>query len=327
MPPSQDLVLGAIEAAMASGGLRPTSESPMAVAYSGGLDSTVLLHGLNALHIPVKPVHVNHQLQPVAIQWESHCTDFCESLGQPLDILRVDVKLGRQGAEGQARKARYKAIQTWMRSHNLTFLACGHHQDDQFETVLLQLFRGSGLRGLAGMRTLGPTGVDASLFPEIVVFRPLLTLSKRTLADYATAHGLSHVEDPSNANDVYKRNWIRGRLLPELQSHFPQASSGILKMSAHFQGYFAELDQQNKVSLDEVCQSGVIDLKTWNALPQTRRVEVLRAWLRQGGVLCNRAQLLELQRQLGLPQGGRRQVCNGWYIQVLRHKARLIIES
>lgn len=327
MPSNRNPVLGAIEDALKHPQAGAWMDGAMAVAYSGGLDSTVLLHALASLKLPVSPVHVNHQLQAVALQWETHCSAVCESMGVPLKVLRIDVPPGHQGVEGQARQGRYRAIQTWMTAEHMRVLACGHHLDDQIETVLLQLFRGSGLRGLAGMRMWGPSGVDRTEFPNIVLFRPFLELSKSDLLAYANAFKLTFVEDPSNSDTAYKRNWIRQSLLPELKLHFPQAMLGVRKMSTHFQDHFAQLDLQNEGSLAAVCEGDCLLLKPFGELPDDRQAEVLRAWLQIGGVACNRAQLLELQRQLGLPQGGRRQVCNGWYIQVLRHKARLLIEN
>src|SRR5688572_10529674 len=173
--------------------------------------------------VPVHAVHVNHQIQRKANDWESHCKSQAEHWGVPFTSLRVHVGHSSSGLEGEARVARYRAIFNWMEAHKYRVLLCAHHQDDQLETVLLQLLRGSGLRGVAGMRSVGPVGVDRHLHPELKLCRPLLGCSKASLLEYARLHQLRHIEDPSNEDTSLRRNWVRHSLLPSLEEHFPQS--------------------------------------------------------------------------------------------------------
>lgn len=302
-------------------------ESPPAcfvVAYSGGVDSTVLLHALHALHLPLHAVHVNHGLQSSADNWEGHCQVQCQKLGVPFTALRVDVQQGRDGLEGAARLARYRAIFGWMKLHGHTVLLCAHHQDDQLETVLLQLFRGSGLRGVGGMRALGPVGVDRHLHPDLLLGRPLLACSKADIVDYARQYQLDHVVDPSNTDTALRRNWVRHELLPNLAKHFPQSPNALLQLAAHFQAHYAGEDALADEAMRHVIgPNGDLQLEHWLAFDDMEQVSTLRHWLLGQGVRCGRLKLIELARQLRIRKGGMRQVNKGWAVKVSKGHARL----
>ena len=302
-------------------------ESPPAcfvVAYSGGVDSTVLLHALGALHVPLHAVHVNHRLQPQANDWELHCETQCKMLGVPFTALRVDVHQGSDGLEGAARLARYRAIFEWMTLHGHTVLLCAHHLDDQLETVLLQLFRGSGLRGVGGMRALGPVGVDRHLHPELKLGRPLLNCRKAEILEYARIYQLDHVVDPSNADTTLRRNWVRHALLPDLAKHFPQSPNALLQLAAHFQAHYSGEDAQADEAMQHVvAPNGDLQLVPWLALDALAQVNALRHWLLGQGVRCGKLKLLELARQLRIGKGGVRQVNKGWAVKVSKGLARL----
>jgi tRNA(Ile)-lysidine synthase len=198
-------------------------EGPLAIAFSGGLDSTVLLHlaaadprlrarGLRALH-------VNHGLHGDAAQWAGHCAAQCAALGVPFEGLHVEVAPRGNGLEAAARAARYAALQASQRAGELIALA--HHRDDQAETVLLRLLRGAG-DGLAAMRPLRAFGSGW-------LWRPLLALPREALRDHARQQGLRWIDDPSNDSDRHDRNYLRHRVMPLLVERWPAASAALAR--------------------------------------------------------------------------------------------------
>lgn len=189
-------------------------DAQLCVAYSGGLDSTVLLHALaHRCARRVRAVHVNHQLQARADDWERHCVEFAGMLGVPLVVVHATVQRGN--LEAQARRARYHAWQEVLRTDEWLLLA--HHADDQAETVLWQLVTGRAPVGMPRERPLG----DGRLL------RPLLNLRRVALEDYAKTHELAWVRDPSNADTSYDRNFIRLQIVPKIDARFPDAIAAI----------------------------------------------------------------------------------------------------
>lgn len=183
------------------------------VAYSGGLDSTVLLHCARKAAAEdgyrVRGVHINHGLSPNAFAWAEHCRSLCAAWNIDLHVATVHVSHNtRLGLEGAARLARYEVLE----QSDANWILLAHHADDQAETVLQNLLRGSGVRGLAGM-----TPVRGRFL------RPLLSVSHSALTDYATQQCLSWVEDESNADTRLTRNHIRQDLLPKMLKRFPAA--------------------------------------------------------------------------------------------------------
>jgi tRNA(Ile)-lysidine synthase len=170
------------------------------VAFSGGLDSTVLLHMLVWLahrhELPViRAIHVHHGLQAAGDHWPAHCQAVCDGLGIPLQVVRVKVLPGAS-MERAAREARYEALSGCLSEGDL--LLTGQHRDDQAETVLFRLLRGAGVRGLAAMPVERPLGLGRLL-------RPLLGVSRAELEAYARRNALRWVEDPSNQDHDYSR--------------------------------------------------------------------------------------------------------------------------
>ena len=183
----------------------------VAVGYSGGLDSTVLLHAA-AMRFPassLRALHVNHGLQPEARDWQSHCERVARALGVAIEVLRVTVRAGN--VEARARRARYAAWRETLRPSEQLLL--GHHADDQTETVLWRLFTG---RAPVGMPRARPLGAGS-------LVRPFLHLRRSQLLDYAKSNGLSWVEDPSNADTGRDRNFIRHEIVPRIEARFPGA--------------------------------------------------------------------------------------------------------
>ena len=201
------------------------------IAYSGGLDSTVLLHLLadvRAQHMPdlkLRAIHVHHGLQSAAEHWVTHCQRVCQSLAIDLQVLRVDARpLQGQSPEEAARLARYKAIKQNLQAGDLLLLA--QHQDDQAETVLLQLMRGAGIDGLAAMPAHGQ--IDG-----IPVARPLLEFDRTRLARYAHGQALTWVDDASNHDPAFDRNYLRQQVLPLIRQRWPGFAQTLSRSARH----------------------------------------------------------------------------------------------
>ena len=189
------------------------ANSAVWIAYSGGLDSTVLLHAsLSVLAKSYcKAIHVDHGINPKSEEWAEHCQEVCEHWGVSLDIERV--RLARGNVELQARMARYQQFERRLQSEDLVITA--HHADDFAESQLWQFLTGRSVVGIASKKVLGKGHV----------VRPFLHLTKQHLRDYAEKHSLSWIEDPSNADIALDRNWIRHRLLPIIKQRFPDVKS------------------------------------------------------------------------------------------------------
>lgn len=197
------------------------------VAFSGGLDSHVLLHFLKTEfpELNIRAVHVNHQLLPEAVIWEKHCKKICRELNIPLATIRVKIlKKPGHSLEALARQARYTAIQKLLKKSDILFTA--HHQDDQAETVLLQLFRGAGLKGVSAMPSLLKLN-------NIIILRPFLNFSRQDLLNYAQTNKLNWIEDPSNKNYIFDRNYLRNIIFPLLKKRWPEITKILNRFAKH----------------------------------------------------------------------------------------------
>lgn len=256
--------------------------SRFCVALSGGLDSSVLLHGMAALRggnagLGVRAVHVDHGLQSAAPVWADACAGFCRSLEVELVVLRLGLEpAAGASVEAQARDARYAAIARILRPGE--WLLTAHHRDDQMETVLIQLLRGAGVAGLAAMPARARLGAGWH-------GRPLLEIDRAELAAYAQEAGLSWVSDPTNSASRFDRGWLREQLLPQLRTRWPQAAMTVSRSARHLAqagrllAALAEsdaaglLDDSNRLSIDGL-----------RRLPQDRQVNLLRWWIREQGL-------------------------------------------
>ena len=186
------------------------------VAFSGGLDSTVLLHQLVLLReqdpsLTLRAVHVHHGLSAHADDWVAHCRQICQQWQVPLVVHHVTLARGGLGVEAHARAARYQAFQDTLNAGEV--LVTAQHQDDQCETLLLALKRGSGPTGLSAM-------APSSAFADSRLLRPLLNETRESLRQWALAHQLSWIEDESNQDDTYDRNFLRLRVIPLLRERW-----------------------------------------------------------------------------------------------------------
>ncbi len=269
---------------------------PLAVAFSGGADSTALLLAC-AEKWPgqVHAIHVHHGLQSAADDFERHCQAYCAQLEVPLTVRRVDARhASGQSPEDAARRARYRAFEAvaldGYAQKSFENIAIAQHADDQVETLLLALSRGSGLPGLSAMPA---TWVRAG----ITYHRPLLRVRAADIRAWLLVRGVGHIEDPSNGDERFTRNRIRAQLLPALDATFPQFRDTFARSAVH-------AAQAQEVLLDVAAQ----DLALIGAPPvigrlqrlsRARQANVLRHWFGSAfGVVPSTAQLAELLDQI-----------------------------
>lgn len=268
------------------------------IAYSGGLDSHVLLHSLATLKQqdstlpPLVAVHVNHQLQPAAGAWEAHCRQQAASLA--VEFSSATVTVAENGStETAARAARYQVFSGLLQEGGVIFLA--HHQQDQVETFLYRLFRGAGTRGLASIRRERPLANGA-------LVRPMLDFTREALADYARQNRLDYIHDPSNDDTAFDRNYIRHQLLPVMRQRWPAALATMHRAIDHL--------QESAALLDELAQNDLANLKTGEAdeswlvlqqlagLSEARQKNLLRFWLARHDIQLSAGQLAELMHHV-----------------------------
>lgn len=256
------------------------------VAYSGGLDSSVLLHALAAMESrpEVHALHIHHGLQAQAEQWLEHCKAFSASLGVNFSAIRIAVAAGA-GPEATAREARYQAFSDFLQSGDLLLQA--HHLDDQIETLFLRLLRGTGIEGMQGIP-------ERRELAEGELLRPLLSLPRADLERYAERERLNWVEDPSNADQRFDRNFLRQRVLPTIAERWPAYRDTLARFSAH-----ATESLVNTVSFaGGVRGSARLELAALKAMAEPERKAALRHWLLQAGLRPGAAQLEAIQRGL-----------------------------
>jgi len=246
------------------------------VGYSGGLDSTVLLH-LLAANTDIRrnglgAIHVHHGLHADADAWAAQCQRSCDALDVPLSIVHVDVdRASGQGLEGAARDARHRAFAQALADDEI--LALAHHRDDQAETFLLRALRGSGVDGLAAMRSW-------RAYANGWLWRPLLDVAREELHEHATAHGLAWIEDAGNGDPRFDRNFLRNAVMPLLRQRWPQASHNLARCAA-LNAQAADLLEADDVSaLQGVMRDDhTLDVDALRAIVPERRARVLRRWI------------------------------------------------
>ena len=281
----------------------------LCVAYSGGPDSTALLHALSQLPAArargLRAVHVDHGLQADSASWARHCKDVCAALELPCHVLlvQVDTSAGR-GLEAAARDARYAALAKHLRAGESLLL--GHHRDDQAETVLLKLLRGAGPEGLGGMRALRP-------FADGQLWRPLLELSREQLQHYVTTHELAVIDDPSNDDTRLARNYLRRDVLPGLTRHWPQAVDSIVHSATLSRHAADTLRSAWMIAFESLRDpaTDTLDAIGWLALDSALREPLLDHWLHGLGLPApTTAQRRQIEFQCAARAG--QQPCIQW---------------
>jgi len=266
------------------------------VGLSGGVDSVVLLHSLVAANLPepIVAVHIHHGLSDNADDWLTHCQTLCYELDVPLTVARVNLKNEGRGMEDAARQARYDVYAGSMEQGDMLLLA--HHQDDQAETLLFRLMRGAGPYGLGAMD-------ECRAFASGYIGRPLLSFSKEQLIDYAKANGLSWVEDESNFNEEYDRNYLRNSVMPLLEARWPhfakrwQQTALACQQADQMSHDLSLLDLER---CDEQKERGGYSLcfASLCLMPRYRRHNLLRNWVRSRGYsIMEHKHLHEVEKQ------------------------------
>lgn len=279
----------------------------VAVAYSGGLDSTVLLHVAASL-LPAGSLHafhVDHGLQAGSVDWARHCEAQARALGVPVRVLSLTGRCpAGESLEAWAREARYAALQRAADEAGVDAVLTAHQADDQIETVLLRLARGAGLDGITGI-------LPDTRHGRLRLLRPWLEISRARLRQWAESHGLGWVEDPSNADTRFTRNAVRERLLPVLDDVLPGLRKRLPASLAALREARQQLQaiEQADLASIEVASGALgrcLSLSAWGALPASRRAGVLRRWLASRGCrMPSRARLAEMLRQLESPHADR----------------------
>lgn len=260
------------------------------VGFSGGVDSISLLHALatgpfaDGKLAGLSALHVHHAISPNADSWEVFCRQYCDRMNIGFASLRVDVPRGtRDGLEGAARRVRHAALAT----SDADWIALAHHRNDQAETVLFNLLRGSGVAGAAAM-------------PERSgrILRPLLFVGRDEIEHYARQHGIEWIEDESNADVRHTRNFMRQRIFPELEQRFPAASRNLAAAAARFAETQVLLDDLARLDLGN--ETGFpLRVEDFAALGEARARNLLRYLLGRHGVqIPSEARLREAARQM-----------------------------
>jgi tRNA(Ile)-lysidine synthase len=290
-------------------------DAPLLVGYSGGLDSTVLLHWLRrctqAAGVGLRAVHVHHGLQPHADAWVHHCQQQCAALGIELVVHRVQVETGTGlGLEGAARQARRAAFVASLRDGET--LALAQHQDDQAETFLLRALRGSGVDGLAAMS-------GDSMLAGHRLWRPLLQVPRDALHEYARAHDLHWIEDPSNDDAYADRNFLRLQVLPLLRQRWPHAAAALAGSADHCartRGLLQEEDTELLAHLEAAPR--VLSLQLLRQVSPERAARVLRTWVASHGAAPLPGRVLQQMLEEMLPSTCDRQAQVRWQDHVIQ---------
>ncbi len=272
----------------------------LVVGLSGGADSVVLLDCLQQvardLDFRLAALHVNHQLSPNAARWSAFCRRFCRARGIPFASMKVRVRRGN-GLEAEARAARYAAFAT----QDCDYVVLAHHRDDQVETFLLQLLRGAGIKGLAGMPLLreaqgtrdkaqgtsSRSGLNPSPIthhPSPGMLRPLLDVTRDEILDHARKRHLKWIEDESNADVHFLRNYLRHEVLPLIARRFPSYRATIARSARHVAEAVEVLDEVAAKDGAGSLRNGTLAVEGLRRLPMARARNLLRYFLSGHGM-------------------------------------------
>jgi tRNA(Ile)-lysidine synthase len=256
------------------------------VAFSGGADSTALLAALAALKpAHLRAIYVDHQLHADSARWGRHCRKVALALGVRLEVRRVRVARGRgESLEAAARAARYGALGAALRPGEALLTA--HHEDDQLETVLLQLLRGAGVAGLAAMPPCAPLGRG-------LLVRPLIGVPRAQLRAWARTQALKWVEDASNADERLDRNYLRARVLPAILARWPAAPATVGRGARHTAEAQRLLETLGAADVARASHGAMLSAAVLRALPPGRRRNAVRLWITRAGHLAPSARRLE----------------------------------
>ena len=255
------------------------------IALSGGIDSVVLLHFLNS-HYPgnIRAVHINHNLSKHSKDWSLFCKELCHK--QDIEFKSIDINIKTSSnVEENARKKRYNSLKSELSKNEV--LCTAHHQEDQSETFLLQLFRGSGVAGLASMPKM-------KSFADAFLYRPFLNISKQLIVDYATKYNLDWVEDDSNINLNFKRNLLRLEFIPKLESGFEGVIKNISRSAYHQSEALKLINDLAEIDIEKfnLVINHKIQVLPLTELPERRVANVLRYYIAKRGFLMPSSKVL-----------------------------------
>ena len=308
----------------------PSAHNVIGVAYSGGLDSSALLHLMHHYAqqhaIKLFAFHVHHGLSAQADQWLDHCAAECAGMNIVFVSQRVQVSgIAASGVEAAARSSRYAALGAMCREHNVPLLLTAHHQDDQAETVLLQLLRGSGVAGLSGMDA-------ANSAPELLgdasqmMARPLLSESRRQLADYVAAKSINHVDDASNNDPRFARNALRHQVMPALAQFFPHFQARVARSAQHAQSAQRLLIALAEIDHQQCADANALVISRMQTLDTERIDNLLRYWFGTQKIrMPSTAWLAEMRDQLFTAKPDAQLCVTHADCHVRRHRDRVYI--
>jgi len=329
-PGTTDDLAARVVAAL-KGVVRPSSR--LVVGLSGGVDSVVLLDCLKTasrkLRFRLAAVHVNHQLSPNAASWTRFCRQVCRARRVPFESVAVRVSRG-SGPEAAARAARYAVFAR----QDCDYVVLAHHQDDQVETLLLQLLRGAGVKGLAGMPRVGKgkgkrDKGNSSLVTRHsspAILRPLLNVARDEILEHARQRKLKWIEDESNRDTRLRRNFLRHELLPLVEKRFPAYRKTIARSAGHLAEAAALLDEAAAADGEAHLEAGTLAVEALRRLPPARARNLLRWFLSGHGVVMPAAERLAeaLRQALGAKQDARVEIDLGDF-ELRRFQDRLYI--
>jgi tRNA(Ile)-lysidine synthase len=262
------------------------------LGFSGGLDSRVLCHMLvqarKRLDFKLSAVHINHGISPNAKVWADFCAEICTHDEIPFQAVAVDVpRDSGLGLEAAARAERYAVLL----DHEADAVILAHHQDDQAETLMLQLLRGAGVKGLAAMGE-----VSGQVKP---ILRPVLGVSRAQLLEYAQAHDLQWIDDESNLDLSYDRNYLRHRIFPELEQRFPACRKTMARSASHLAEAAELLEEIAQEDADKAVCDGKLNLAELKQLSAPRAGNLLRYWVTEtSGLSLSAARIEDIRSQL-----------------------------
>lgn len=300
------------------------SHTHILVGFSGGVDSTVLLHGLVCLRdkyrlpLELTAIYVHHGLNSKADDWLTHCEHFCHNWQVSFISERVQVNGKEGGIEQGAREARYQAYRQYLQPNQV--LVTAQHQDDQAETFLLALKRGSGPAGLSSMPAKMP-------FEQGYLLRPLLNITREQIEAYAHEHGLLWIEDDSNQDDRYDRNFLRLHVMPLLTQRWPHFSQAVTRSAALCGEQEALLDELLDVELQQLIdEHQSLDINLLSRCSEIKRNALLRRWFAK----CNksmpsRSQLSRLWQEVALSKADAEPRLRFFQDEVRRYQQRLYL--
>ena len=269
------------------------SADQIIIGFSGGADSTLLLHKtfnfLTESNYDNKllALHINHQAQPESHAWEEHCQKFCQERKIHLQTEKVEITIKGEGFEAAARSARQEVFNSFDKN---AVIVLGHHLDDQIETILFRIFRGTGMKGLSGIKRQSTLGSK-------VVLRPLFDLTKKEIIELLDKERLNYITDQSNHDNSFSRNYLRNTVIPKIYEKWPGAKKNISRMANILRKQNILYESYLEAVLEKVSDEDGLKLDELKNLDYFERAELIRIWLdKQSFSTPNESQMKEIEK-------------------------------